>query len=393
VSDGRIASADPAESFNPRKPPACPWPALSALRARGPVARFPEAGLSMIVTYDEATEAFKRPTTFLSRYNEKPDDDYSVVSTDPPEHTRLRKLVSRSFTPARVATFEPRITALAHRLVDALPPTGPVDLVTKFAVPMPIVVLAELMGVDEADSANFKRWSDEQLSQSLAASTSDLAREFKTWATDQVRWRRSAANPPDDLITSIANAEIDGERLTELEAASNVVLLVVAGNETTANALGTAIRILLTEPGVAGRLRADRALVPAFVEEVMRFDPPVFAIPRKVACPVTVAGDDLDAGDVVLLHMASANHDEAVFADPDRFDLEREIHAPHLGFGFGPHLCVGAPLARAELRIGLSTLLDRLVDLRAVADQTVDNVPFYIFRGPTSFLADYTKRA
>ena len=376
-------------AFDPRQPPDDPWPALADLRAAGAAARFPGAGLTLALRYREVRDAFAHPDLYSSRYNVKPDGDYSIVSTDPPEHTRQRKILGRAFTPAKVAALEPRIREISDSLVDEFPTRSPVDVVTSFAFLLPVTVLAELLGVPDADREQFKRWSDEQLSQSLTAGTSSLAQEFKQWALKQVRARRAATDPSDDLVTALARTDVDGEQLDDWEAASTLVLLVVAGHETTTNALGTAIRFLAEDAELRDRLDADRTLIPAFVEESLRIDPPVTALPRKTRCPVTIGDDKLDEGELVLLHMGAANRDPDFVDTPDAMHLDRHLPSPHLAFGFGIHLCIGAALARAELRIGIETLLDRCANLRAVPGQQIPQTPAYVFRGPTTLLVEY----
>jgi cytochrome P450 len=383
---------DESPAFDILDPPDDPWPALAALRARSPIARFPEAGLTAVLSYDAVRGAFAMPDELSSRYNVKPDDDYSIVSSDPPEHTRQRTILNRVLTPQRVAALEPRIREIAHGLVDDLPASGPVDVMEGFASALPVIVLAELLGVADADRGRFKRWSDEQLSQSLGAGTSSLAREFKQWALEQVIERRAARRPARDLLDRLALTAVDGDRLSDWEAASTLVLLVVAGHETTTNAFGNTVRLLLEEPGLLERARAERGLVPRIVEESLRLDPPVTALPRKVRRAMALAGEPLDEGAIVLLHMGAANRDPAFAADPDRCDPERALPAAHLAFGFGIHHCLGAALARAELCIGLETLLDRLGGLRSVPDQVVRQTPAYVFRGPTEYVIDYDRR-
>lgn len=349
----------------------------------------------MLLRYEDVKRAFADPDAFSSRYNVKPDEDYSIVSSDPPEHTRQRRILNRSFPPERVAMLEPRIAEIAHDLVDAFPPQGPVDYVGAFALQLPIIVLAELLDVDMDDRERFKRWSDEQLSQSLSAGTSELAREFKAWALEQVRARRDASGPGDDLISVLAWAEDDEGRLDEWQAASTVVLLATAGHETTTNALGSGLRYLLGTPGALDALRSDRSLVASYVEEALRFDPPVTALPRRTRCPVGFGDEKIDEDEVVLLHMGAANRDPAVFEHPEQLDPAR--YAPdrprfgHLAFGHGPHLCIGAPLARAELRIAIEVLLERLEGM-SLPEQDIPQAPAYVFRGPTRLLVDYDRR-
>lgn len=393
MPDQRSEAPDAAApAFDIRNPPDDPWPALAALRDRSPVVRFPDAQLTAVLGYDEARDAFGAPDALSSRYNVKPDGDYSIVSSDPPEHTRQRTILNRVLTPQRVQALEPRIREVADELVDDLPASGPVDIVSTFAHQLPVIVLAELLGIADADRAQFKRWSDEQLSQSLSGGTSDLAREFKEWARHEIVARRHARGHADDLTDRLALTEVDGERLSDWEAASTLVLLVVAGHETTTNAFGNTIRLLVGDHGLLERARADRALVAGIVEESLRLDPPVTALPRKARHDLTLGGEPVAEGEVVLVHMGAANRDPSFTPDPTRCDPDRDLVSPHLAFGFGIHHCLGAALARAELRIGIETLLDRLENLRAVPGQAVRQAPAYVFRGLREYLIDYDHR-
>lgn len=382
--------------FDVRQPPDDPWPALADLRARCRVARFPDAGLAALLHYADARDGFAAPERLSSRYNVKPDGDYSIVSSDPPEHTRQRRILNRVLTPQRVAALEPRIRAIASGLIDEMPGRGPIDLMASFAFPLPVTVLAELLGVAADDREQFKRWSDEQLSQSLAGGTSDVAREFKQWALEEIERRRAGEGDPDDLIGLLALTraapEDGGERLDAWEAASTLVLLVVAGHETTTNAIGNTVRLLLEEPGMRERLLDDPDAIGPFVEESLRLDPPVTALPRKARTSFTVGDERIERDEIVLLHVGAANRDPEFATEPDRCVLDRTLPGPHLAFGFGPHHCLGAALARAELRIAVELLLARLTGLRAVPDQTVRQTPAYVFRGPTSYLIDYDHR-
>ncbi len=290
------AAPDATGPFDPLHPPEDPWASLATLRSRGPVAHFPDAGLHTILGYEATRDAFADPEHFSSRYNVKPDGDYSIVSSDPPEHTRQRRILNRVLTPQRVTRLEPRVQVITDRIIDDLPGRGPVDVVAELAFLLPVTVLAELLGVPDADRERFKEWSDEQLSQSLGAGTSPLAQEFKQWALAQIEGRRRAGGPADDLIGRLALTEVDGERLSAWEAASTLVLLVVAGHETTTNAIANTVRLLVEEPGLVDRLRTDRSLVPAFVEESLRLDPPVTALPRKTCAAVIVGSDTIPRG-------------------------------------------------------------------------------------------------
>lgn len=390
-----------AEAYDPRTPPDDPWADLATLRSEAAVAHFdplsPEIpGIDVVLRHEACREAFLDTASLSSRYNVKPDGDYSIVSSDPPEHTRQRRILNRTFPPERVAALEPRITEIVDELINGFPEGGPVDFMEAFGFHLPVIVLADLLGVPEIDRQNFKEWSDEQLSQSLGGGTSEQAREFKQWALEQVRARRQVTTPSDDLISALALAEDDDGLLDEWEAASTLVLLVVAGHETTTNALGNMARHLFGDAAARETVAAQRDLIPSVVEESLRFDPPVTALPRRATCPVHLDDSDIGEGTIALLHMGAAGRDPEVFDEPDNFDVgrympDRTRHG-HFAFGYGPHLCIGAPLARAEIRIALERLLARLPGLRLVPDQQIEQVPAYVFRGPQRLLLDYDRK-
>jgi len=390
-----------SEAYDPRTPPDDPWNALAALRREAAVAHFDplgadDPGIDVVLRHEACRQAFLDTDSLSSRYNVKPDGDYSIVSSDPPEHTRQRKILNRTFPPERVEALHPRITEVVDELIDAFPESGPVEFMSAFGFHLPVIVLAELLGVPELDRQRFKEWSDEQLSQSLGGGTSEQAREFKQWALEQVRARRNVSVPADDLISALALAEDEDGLLDEWEAASTLVLLVVAGHETTTNALGNTARHLFGDREARESVVADRSLIPSVVEETLRFDPPVTALPRRATCPVHLDDSEIDEGRITLLHMGAANRDPAVFDNPDGFQVDRYMpdrpRRGHFAFGHGPHLCIGAPLARAEIRIALERLVARLTDLRLVDDQTIEQVPAYVFRGPQQLLLDYERK-
>ena len=376
-----------AEEFSPLSPPHDPWPHLARLRARCPVTKYDEEHLALVTAYTEARAALRNPATYSSRVRPKANpEEHSLVSTDPPDHTRLRKLINGAFPIERVRKLEPRIREIAHELLDAIDTSGPFDLVRDFTVPLPVTVIAELLGVDLADRAKFKRWSDDTIHHDAGGEAVTSYDEFRTWARDQIVARREAANPSDDLLTAVALAGSEGKRLSEGEAASMAVILVIAGNETTTNALGTAIHRMLAEPRLMERLEADRGLIPNLVEETVRVDPPITALPRRALADATLDGAAIDQGEMLLVHLGAANRDPAVFEEPDRFDIDRDASRAHIGFGYGPHTCVGAPLARAEMAIGLDVLLERMPGLRLAEYLEPPQVGFFLIRGPASLI-------
>ena len=384
-----ISALEP-DSFDPLEPPADPWPHLAALRSRHPVARFDAPNLSLVLGYEEARTALRDTATYSSRVRPKKDPaEHTIQSTDPPDHTRLRKIINHAFALDRVRSWEPRIRAIATELAEALA-AGPADLVPRFTVPLPVTVISELLGVPPADRERFKKWSDGMV-HAAGGRAENVMGEFRAWAREQIVSRRTSTDPPDDLLTIVATSEEDGERLDENEAASMVMLLVTAGNETTTNALGTAIHRLLLDGDLLTRVRRDRGLIAEVVEETLRFDPPIPVLPRRATTEASLDGEAFAAGETLLVHLGAANRDPATFPDPDRFDPERHAARTHIGFGYGAHTCVGAPLARAEMAIGIDVLLDSFPDLRLAEGREVPQIGFFLLRGPASLWVEGTR--
>jgi cytochrome P450 len=289
-----------------------------------------------------------------------------LLTTDPPAHSRMRAIVNRAFTPRRVADLRPRIEEIATELLDAAPDAGGFELMSGFAQPLPVIVIAELLGIPPEDRDRFKRWSN-----ALAATTDVLnseavitqARETTLELIDYfsgfVAARR--AEPRDDLISALVAAE-EAEQLTTEQILAFAILLLVAGNETTTNLIGNGTLALLDHPEAARRLREDPALLPAAIEEMLRYDSPVQAVVRIALEPVTIDGKTIDRGDVVMLMLGSANRDAAQFPSPEEFDPARHPNR-HLSFGMGPHFCLGAPLARLEAEVGFAALLARYASI------------------------------
>ena len=292
-----------------------------------------------------------------------------MLNLDGEDHDRLRGLVNKAFTARMVEQMAPRIETLAHDLLDAIQRRGAADLIESFALPLPIVVIAELLGIPAQDRRRFRTWSN-----ALVAPNADSARTSKKAArthrlmTDLVAYLRDIfaarrAAPRDDLITSLLAAEEAGDVLHEDELFAMILLLIVVGHETTVNLIGNGVLALLQHPDELDRLRQDRTLLPTAVEEILRYDCPVERAPMRFAAEDVQVGDTLiRRGDAVSLVLGSANRDERHFAQADRFRIDRDPNR-HLAFGLGSHYCLGAPLARLEGRIALDVLLDRLPDL------------------------------
>jgi cytochrome P450 len=292
-----------------------------------------------------------------------------MLNRDGDDHRRLRRLVTKAFTPRMVERLRPRIEEIADELLDAAEPRGEMDLVEAYAFPLPITVIAELLGIPAADRDRFRRWSNAIVTPALSpdafAEFGALMGEFVAYLHDLFGRRR--AEPADDLISALLQVQEGGDTLSEQELFSMVVLLIVAGHETTVNLIANATLALLEHPGELAALRDDPARIPAAVEECLRYDGPVErALPRWAAVDVELGGHTIRRGDDVIVILGSANRDPARFPRPDDLDLERG-DARHLAFGRGSHYCLGAPLARLEGEIALATLLRRLPGLRLAA--------------------------
>ncbi|MBQ6642120.1 MAG: cytochrome P450 [Saccharopolyspora sp.] len=291
----------------------------------------------------------------------------NILSKDPPEHSRLRRLVMKAFTQRRVERLRPRAQEIADGLVDRMVAAGtPADLVEDFALPLPITVICELLGVPFEDRADFRVWSDAFLS--TTKFTPEQVREcvdlLREYMTGLIAERREEGR--DDLLSALVAARDEDDRLSEDEMLSLAESLLVAGHETTASQIPNFVYVLLRHPDQLAQLRADLTAVPRAVEELMRFVPLGVGAgtPRYALEDVELGGVTVHAGEPVLPTTTSANRDESVYTDPERLDLEREAQASHVGFGHGPHHCLGAPLARMELQVALDTLLRRLPGLR-----------------------------
>ncbi len=285
----------------------------------------------------------------------------SIIRMDPPHHNRHRKLVMGAFTPRRVAALEPRVREIAKHSLDAIDPSRPVDFVERVAVPMPMFVIAELLGVPPEDHARFRRWSDAMIAAGggdLTPDTAASAAELLGYCVGVAEERRR--RPQDDLISVLVGAEIDGERLNDAEIGIFCLTLLVAGNETTRNLVAGGGLALMRHPEQRERLLADPGLLPNAVEEMLRFVSPVRSFARTATEDCRLRGRNVRAGDALVLFYGSANRDEAVFgADSDAFDVGRASARRHVAFGFGEHLCLGASLARLEARVMFEELLAR----------------------------------
>ncbi|OZM70505.1 cytochrome P450 [Amycolatopsis antarctica] len=285
-----------------------------------------------------------------------------MLNMDPPDHTRLRKLVNKAFTPRAVARLRPRVEEITGRLLDRIAEAGSVDLLGTFAFPLPITVISELLGVPEGDQDAFQKWSNVMVSVAPPEQARQASAAMADFLTRLVAVKR--AEPGEDLLSDLVHATDDGESLSEVELVSMAFLLLVAGHETTVNLIGNGVLALLRDPAQLAALRGDPGLISGAVEEFLRYDGPVnLATLRFTTEPVEVGGTTVPAGEFVMVSLLAANRDAARFDEPEVLDITRPAGG-HVAFGHGIHYCVGAPLARLEAEVAIGTLIRRFPDLR-----------------------------
>lgn len=294
-----------------------------------------------------------------------------MLTVDPPDHTRLRGLVHKAFTPKMIREFEGRVQQIADNLLDAMQGKDQVDLINEYAIPVPLTVIAELLGVPSSDQADFRRWSQTILTE-LAREGGDMeataaaALEFIMYFHSLFEERR--ANPREDLISGLVQVEEDGDKLDPQELISMVFLLLAAGHETTVNLIGNGTLALLNHPDQLALLKAKPELIDTAVEELLRFDGPIGVSSVRWAMEdITLHGVTIPKGGMVLGSLLSANRDPRIFNEPDKLDITREPNK-HIAFGHGIHYCLGAPLARMEGAIAIQSLLRRYPNLSLAAD-------------------------
>ncbi|MFE2886419.1 cytochrome P450 [Streptomyces graminifolii] len=311
-------------------------------------------------------------------------NDHGMLDLEPPDHTRIRRLVSKAFTPRTVEQLKPYVSQLAGELVDGLVAKGGGDLLTDVAEPLPVAVIAEMLGIPESDRAPLRPWSADicgmyelSPSEETAAKAVRASDEFSAYLRELIAARRR--NPGDDLISGmIAAHDEDDVRLTEQELISTAVLLLNAGHEATVNSTVNGWWALFRNPDQLAALRADHSLIPSAVEELMRYDTPLQLFERWVLDEIEIDGTTIPRGAEIAMLFGSANHDPAVFTAPDRLDLTRTDN-PHISFSAGIHYCIGAPLARIELAASMGALLEKAPTLRLAEEP--DRKPNFVIRG------------
>ena len=357
-----------------------PHETFARLREEAPVCYFPERdggpGFWAVTRYEDVRTVSLDQETFSSWRGgvllRDFDDDLlaaqreTLPSMEPGRHGKHRRLVSGAFVPKIVRALEPRIRAMAAAVIDAVAARGACDFVTDVASELPVQVICELLGIPQEDRGRIVSWSnaivgmDDPEYAGAASEAPMAAMQIYAYANTLAEERK--ANPRDDIVSLLLQAEVDGERLTDAEMNAFVLVLSVAGNETTRNAISGGLQALFDHPAERARLVADPGLWPTAVEEILRWVTPVMYFRRSATRDVVLRGQPIAAGDKVVMWYASANRDEAVFPGADRFDVGRTPN-DHLAFGFGPHYCLGAALAHLEIRAVLEEVLRRLPDV------------------------------
>jgi cytochrome P450 len=356
-----------------------PYPVYARLRERGPVhhVRTPDTGeMWLVVGHDEARAALADPRLSKNWQSLLPEGASEagfashMLDSDPPRHTRLRKLVSREFTPRRVEALRPRVQRITDDLIDAMLPGGSADLVDALAFPLPMTVICELLGVPDLDRKAFRGWSNEIVGPTGPEAEAEAVIAMTAYLEELIEDKRCSA-PRDDLLSALIRTRYeDGDQLSPDELVGMAFLLLVAGHETTVNLIANGMLALLRHPDQLAALRADPGLLDGAVEEMLRYDGPVETATWRFAREtMEIGGIRISAGEFVLVALASADRDPGRFPEPDTFDIRRAAQG-HLAFGHGIHYCLGAPLARLEGRIAVRTLLDRCPDLALAAAPT-----------------------
>lgn len=388
-----------------------PYPLYARLREEAPVHFSPEMHLWVVSRYEDVKTVVMNPGDFLSAnafrnpvppapevlaalaegYPQVP----AMVDDDPPNHTRMRVIVTKALAPHRVAAMEPRVRAIAEELVDAFAKDGRADLVERLAFPLPARIIGAILGLPDSDLTRLKAWTEDLTV--LSAGNAPVPRQVECarglvavqkYLAGHIAERRRA--PKDDLISALIVARYeDTPPLSDVELISLLSMLHFAGHETTANLLGNLLVMLLREPERLRAVREDPALIPPAIEETLRRDSPIQGMMRTTRCAVTLGGVEVPEGARLLMLYASANRDAAAFHAPDSADLHRPDVGRHLGFGMGIHYCIGAPLARMEVRIAMEQVLKKLPGLRLAPGRSITYLPNFLHRGPKTLLVEW----
>lgn len=370
-----------------------PYPMYAMMRSESPVGRLMPAGLYGVSRYEDVLRVFKNTKQLSNRgYSvvtararpSEPEIEPSIVTSDPPYHTQMRNLVLKAFTPRVVAQLEPRIREISRELVGNVARGREFDLVDAITIPLPVIVIAELLGIGPEKRQEFKRWSDDMMSSVSIVERRDPAQvarstnELRAYLEELVEDRDLPSKP--GILSALVRAEVEGQKLRMSEVVSFATTLLIAGNETTTALIGNTLIALTDHPDQYEEVRANRALIPNLIEEVLRYESPAQCVFRLATEDVELAGEVIPKGSVVLPLIGSANRDEARFEAPARFDIHRDAKG-HIAFGHDIHFCLGAALARLEARVVLEVMFEDLPALRR-KEQEVRWAPSMLMRMP-----------
>jgi cytochrome P450 len=368
-----------------------PFPIYKKMRAEQPVYHDPERDNWNIFRYKDVLWVLSDYETFSSRFTggeggEGEPFSASMIATDPPKHRQLRNLVSQAFTPRAVNALEPRIQEIVREHLEKVEGAGEMDVIQDLGYPLPVIVIAEMMGIPAEDRDKFKHWSDNIVALADLRGDVDTSAfienpsilEMSAYFMNMIEHRRQ--NPGDDLISGLLKANIDGETLNLVEMLGFCALLLVAGNETTTNLIGNAMLTFSEHPEAWDKLRTDPKLLPQALEEVLRYRSPVQSMFRVTTRELEVAGTKIPAGAPLVAWIGSANHDQDQYEQADHFRLERQPKG-HLGFGHGIHYCLGAPLARLEAGIALGEMIKRFNRVALKDGERVERMPSMLVYG------------
>jgi cytochrome P450 len=369
-----------------------PYELFADMRRRCPVAPTPSGWY--LARQDHVVEATKHLDVFVSSFRAPgvvvPDEEKFINEIHEPRHGQIRKVINTAVAHHRTMHVDGFVRDLCNEYLDAIVGRGHGELIAEFVAPVPINVIAYLIGVPRGDWLQFRIWSDElvegtyptQYRNERGSGMDGAHPEFTAYIDGLIADRRRATDGPDDLVTRLMHTEIDGVRLTDVEVRTQLVFLIVSGNETTRHLIANLLARVVSDPALFATLKADRSLVERAVEESLRLDPPVFTLLRNCEQETDMFGQAMKPGEKIVFGVASANRDEAVFEDPEAFRLDRPNVRDHVAFGGGPHICPGASLARLEGRVALDTFLDRVGSVAPEPGWARRKTPVFWANGP-----------
>jgi cytochrome P450 len=365
---------------------------FAEMRARCPVARIPIGWY--LARLDDVVTASKLVDTFVASFRAPgvvvPEEEKFISEIAGARHGRIRRVINGAVAHHRSVRLEPFVRELCEEYLEPIVRRGHGELVAELTAPIPINVIAQFTGVPRTDWAQFRRWSDEIVSGTYPAlhrnergeGLAGAHPEFAGYIDALIAARAASGDPPDDLVTRLMDADIDGRRLSPVEVRTQLAFIILAGNETTRQLLGNLLARVAMDRALFEQLKGDRSLVERAVEESLRIDPPFPMLMRNVEQEATVFGPRMCPGEKVVFGLASANRDEAAYDEPDRFDLGRSNWREHVAFGAGPHVCPGASLARLEGQVLLETFLDRVVEVTPAPGWVPRKTPVFFANGP-----------